>query len=109
MYLNRLLDDEELTEEEKDEAVEAWGVLYKSEVVIKNRSERRVGIVKKVLTYALKRLGAYEIDFMCVVIEWMDGIIWKCLECDEDGEVQESEVWVDCEDDCEDGEGIEGE
>lgn len=100
MLLNKLFNGEDLDEDEREDAKQAWRMLYRHEVELVYRSDRRVGIIKKVLRYALERIGAYEIDYVCVVLDWMDGLIWKVLE----DEVEESTVCVDCEDDCENGE-----
>ena len=52
-------------------------------------------------SYAAKRLGVYEVDWICVIVEFMDGIVWKVFEDGDEGE--EGGVWEDCEDGEEDG------
>ena len=56
------------------------------------------------LKYAAKRLGVYEVDWICVIVEFMDGIVWKVFE--DGNESEEGGVWEDCEDGEEDGEVV---
>lgn len=105
--LNRWLSGEELDEEEREVVREAWRVLFRSEEGMEYKSVRRVSILSDVVRYAVKRLGAYEVDWLVLIVEFMDGIVWKCFEdSDEHGEVQESEIWMDGEECDEDGEEV---
>jgi hypothetical protein len=99
--INRWLSGEELDVEEKEAIVEAWKVLYEAESGCECKSERRCGILSDVLKYAANRLGVYEVDWICVIVEFMDGIVWKVFEDGNEGE--ESGIWEDCEDGEEDG------
>ena len=105
--VNRWLCGEELDVEEKEAVVEAWKVLYKASGGCECKSERRCGILSDVLRYAAKRLGVYEVDWICVIVEFMDGIVWKVFEDGNEGE--EGGVWEDGEDCEEDGGGVEEE
>lgn len=102
--INRWLSGDELDVEEKEAIVEAWKVLYEASGECECKSERRCGILSDVLRYAAKRLGVYEVDWICVIVEFMDGIVWKVFEDGDEGE--EGGVWEDGEDCEEDGEMV---
>ena len=105
--INRWLSGDELDVEEREAIVYAWRVLYDAKSGCECKSERRCGILSDVLKYAAKRLGVYEVDWICVIVEFMDGIVWKVFEDGDEGE--EGAVWEDCEDGEEDGWDVEEE
>ena len=102
-WVNRLLDDD-LDEDGKRLIYEVWSKLYDSDVVVRQRSARRVGILREVVEYAVGRLGAYQVDWDILMVEFVDDLFYR--KCVDNGKVQEGAVWENGNCGDEDGTGI---
>lgn len=104
-WLNKLL-DEDLDDNGKKLIYEVWSKLYDSDVVVRSRSSRRVGILREVVEYAVGRLGAYQVDWDILMVELVDDLIYR--KCVDNGKIQKSGVWENGKCGDEDGTGTQG-
>ncbi len=100
MIVNKWIAGEKIEDEDLEEVEKAWRYLFDVSIGVEGMDAKRVAILEELIKYCMERVGADEFDWRIVIAEFMDAIIWRM--CNEE---EESQVWEYGKDSGEDGQG----